>query len=72
MSSGNRSRLKSKTDESRDYNQNRRKEIREEDYSRMVHFFGGGLFSSSGFFPLSAIALGFSWRKTRGIEMMEV
>jgi hypothetical protein len=29
-----------------------------EDYSRMVHFFGGGLFSSHGVFPLSAMALG--------------
>jgi hypothetical protein len=47
--------------------------MREEDYSRMVRFFDGGLFSSNGFFPLSAIALGFSWRrKTRGNEMMEV
>jgi hypothetical protein len=47
--------------------------MREEDYSRMVRFFGGGLFSSSGFLPVSAIALGFSWRrKMRGREMMEV
>jgi hypothetical protein len=29
-----------------------------EDYSRMVRFFDGGLFSSRGFFPLSAMALG--------------
>jgi hypothetical protein len=29
-----------------------------EDYSRMFHFFGGGLFSSHGVFPLSAMALG--------------
>jgi hypothetical protein len=31
----------------------------EKDYSRMVRFFGGGLFSSHGFFPLFAMALGF-------------
>jgi hypothetical protein len=31
------------------------------------------MFSSQGFFPLSAMALGFSWRrKTRGSETMEV
>jgi hypothetical protein len=33
--------------------------MRREDYSRMVHFFDGRLFSSRGFFPLSAMALGF-------------
>jgi hypothetical protein len=33
--------------------------MREEDYSQMVCFFGGGLFSSHGFFPLSAMAWGF-------------
>jgi hypothetical protein len=40
----------------------------------MVRFFGGKLFSSSGCFPLSAMALGvFFWkRRTRGREMMEV
>jgi hypothetical protein len=32
--------------------------MREEDYSRAVRLFGGGLFSSHGFFPLSAMALG--------------
>jgi hypothetical protein len=44
------------------------------DYSQMVHFFDGKLFSSSGFFPLSAMALGvFFWRRrTTGSEMMEV
>jgi hypothetical protein len=47
--------------------------MREGDYSRMVRLFSGELLSSHGFFPLSAMALGFSWRrKTRGIEMMEV
>jgi hypothetical protein len=45
-----------------------------EDYSRMVCFFGGRLFSSHGVFPLFAMALGvFFWRrKTRGNEMMKV
>jgi hypothetical protein len=32
--------------------------MRREDYSRMVHFFDEKLFSSSGFFPLSAMAMG--------------
>jgi hypothetical protein len=51
----------------------KRKEVRREDYSRMVRFFDGKLFSSSGCFPLSAMALGFFWkRRTRGREMMEV
>jgi hypothetical protein len=66
MSSGSRSRLKSKKDESRDYNQNQEKGMRREDYSRMVSFFDGKLFSSSGFFSLSAMALGvFSGRGGR-------
>jgi hypothetical protein len=40
----------------------------------MVRFFGGALFSSTGYFPLSAMALGvFLWRRgTKGREMMEV
>jgi hypothetical protein len=40
----------------------------------MVRFFDGALFSSTGFFPLSTMALGFFlWRRgTRGHEMMEV
>jgi hypothetical protein len=58
ISSGNRSRLKSKKDESRDCNQNQEKGMRIEDYSRMVRFFDGKLFSSNGFFPLSAMSLG--------------
>jgi hypothetical protein len=33
--------------------------MRREDYSRMVRFFDGKLFSWSGCFPLSAMALGF-------------
>jgi hypothetical protein len=33
--------------------------MRIEDYSRMVRLFDGKLFSSSGFFPLLAMALGF-------------
>jgi hypothetical protein len=32
--------------------------MRREDYSRMVRFFDGKLFSLSGCFPLSAMALG--------------
>jgi hypothetical protein len=73
ISSGKRLRLKSKTDESQDCNQNQEKGIREGDYSWMVCLFGIGLLFSHGFFPLSAMALGFSWRrKTRGREMMEV
>jgi hypothetical protein len=58
ISSGSRSRLKSKTDESRGCNQNQEKRMRREDYFRMVRFFDGKLFSSSGFPPLSAMALG--------------
>jgi hypothetical protein len=49
--------MKSKEDESRDCNQNQEKRMGREDYSRMVRFFGG-LFSSHGVFPLSAMALG--------------
>jgi hypothetical protein len=58
MSSGSRSRMKSKKDESRDCYQNQEKGMRREDYFQMVRFFDGKLFSSSGFFPLSAITLG--------------
>jgi hypothetical protein len=58
ISSGSRSRLKSKKDESRDCNRNQEKGMRRKDYSRMVRFFGRKLFSSSGCFPLSAMALG--------------
>jgi hypothetical protein len=47
--------------------------MRIEDYSRMVPFFDGKLFSSSGYFPLSAIALGFFLEEEdEGIEVMEV
>jgi hypothetical protein len=60
ISSSSRLRLKSKKDESRDCNQNQEKGMRREDYSRMVRFFDGELFFSSGLFPLSAMALGFS------------
>jgi hypothetical protein len=60
MSSGSRLKLKSKKDESRDCNQDQEKGMRREDYSRMVHFFDGRLFSSHGVFPLSAMALGVS------------
>jgi hypothetical protein len=58
ISSGNRSRLKSKRDESQDCNRNQEKGMRRKDYSIMVRFFDGKLFSSSGCFPLSAMALG--------------
>jgi hypothetical protein len=58
ISSCNKSRLKSKKDESRDCNRNQEKVMRREDYSRMVRFFDGKLFSSNGFFPLSAMASG--------------
>jgi hypothetical protein len=36
----------------------KRKEMRREDYSRMVRFIDGRLFSSHDVFPLSAMALG--------------
>jgi hypothetical protein len=40
--------------------------MRKEDYSQMVRFFDGKLFSSSGYFPLSAMTLGiFSGRGGR-------
>jgi hypothetical protein len=58
MSSGSRLKLKSKKDESRDCSQDREKGVRREDYSWIVRFFDGRLFSSRGFFPLSAMALG--------------
>jgi hypothetical protein len=66
ISSGSRSRLKSKKGESRDCNQNQEKGMRRKDYSRMVRFFGGKMFPSSGCFPLSAMAMGgFSGRGGR-------
>jgi hypothetical protein len=58
MSSGSRLKLKSKKDESRDCNQDQEKGMRRRDYSRMVRFFDGRLFSSHGVFHLSAMALG--------------
>jgi hypothetical protein len=58
ISSGSKLKLRSEKDESRDCNQDREKGMRRRDYSRMVRFFNGKLFSSSGFFPLSAMALG--------------
>jgi hypothetical protein len=36
----------------------KRERIEKKDYSRMVLFFDGALFSSTGCFPLSAMALG--------------
>jgi hypothetical protein len=58
MSSGSRLKLKSKKDESRDCDQDQERGMRRRDYSRIVRFFDGRLFSSRGFFPLSAMALG--------------
>jgi hypothetical protein len=58
MSSGSRLKLKSKKDESQDCNQDQEKGMGREDYSRIVRFFGGRLFSLHGVFPLSAMALG--------------
>jgi hypothetical protein len=74
ISSGSKSRLKSKEGESWDCNQEQEKRVRIKDYSWMVRFFSGKLFSSTGCFPLSAMSLGvFFWRRrTRGREMMEV
>jgi hypothetical protein len=73
MSSGSRLRLKSKKDESRDCNEEQGKGMRRKNYSWTVRFFGGGLFSSHGFFPLSTMALGLFWRRRmRRIEIMEV
>jgi hypothetical protein len=60
MSSGSRMRLKSKKDESRDCNQDQEKGMRREDYSRMVRFFDGGLFSSHGVSPNPPWLWGFS------------
>jgi hypothetical protein len=58
ISSGSKSRLKTKEGESWNCNQEQEKGVRRKDYSRMVRFFGGALFSSTGCFPLSAMALG--------------
>jgi hypothetical protein len=58
ISSDSRLKLKSKKDESRDCNQDLGKGMGKEDYSQMVCFFGGELFSSHGVFPLSVTALG--------------
>jgi hypothetical protein len=45
ISSGNRLKLRSEKDESRDCNQDQEKGMRRRDYSRMVRFFDGKLFS---------------------------
>jgi hypothetical protein len=46
--------------------ENQEKGVRRKDYSQMVRFFGGKLFSSSGCFPLSTMTLGvFSGRGGR-------
>jgi hypothetical protein len=55
-----------KKDESRDCNQDQKKGMGREDYSRMGRFFGRRLYSSCGVFPLSVMALGvFSGRGRR-------
>jgi hypothetical protein len=59
ISSGSKSRLTTKEGESWDCNWEQKKGLRWKTYSRMVCFFGGVLFSSTGCFPLSAMALGF-------------
>jgi hypothetical protein len=41
----------------------REKEWEEKDYSRMVRFLDGRLFSSHGVFPLSVMPLGFFMEK---------
>jgi geranylgeranyl pyrophosphate synthase len=48
ISSSSKSRLKTKEGESLDCNQEQEKRLRRKDYSRMVRFFGGALFSSTG------------------------
>jgi hypothetical protein len=56
---GSRLRLKSKKDESQDYNQDQEKGMGREDYSRKVRFFGGRLFSSPGVSPCPPWLWGF-------------
>jgi hypothetical protein len=55
ISFGSRLKLKSKKDESRD--------CRREDYSRMVRFFDGRLFSTHGVFPCPPWLWGFFLEK---------
>jgi hypothetical protein len=59
MPSGSRLKLKSKKDESRDCNQDQEKGMKREDYSRMVRFFDGRLFSSHDVFPCPPWLWGF-------------
>jgi hypothetical protein len=58
ISSGSKSRLKTKEGESWNCNREQEKGLRRKAYSRMVCFFGGALLSSTGCFPLSVMALG--------------
>jgi hypothetical protein len=58
ISSGSKSRLETKEGESWDCSREQEKVLGRKTYSRMVRFFGGTLLSSTGCFPLSAIALG--------------
>jgi hypothetical protein len=59
MSSGSRLKLKSKKDESRDCNQDQEEGLGREDYSQMVRFYGGRLFSSHGVSPCPPWLWGF-------------
>jgi hypothetical protein len=58
-SSGSKLRLKTKEGKSRDCSREQAERMRRKTYSRMVRFFDRALLSSTGFFPLSAMALGF-------------
>jgi hypothetical protein len=59
ISSGSKLRLKAKEGESWDCNREKGKMIEKKDYSRMIHFFDGALFSSTGCFPCSPWPWGF-------------
>jgi hypothetical protein len=58
ISSGSKSRLKTKENESWGCNQEQEKGLIRKAYSRMVCFFVGALLSLIGCFPFSAMALG--------------
>jgi hypothetical protein len=68
ISSGSKSRLKTKEGESWDCSREQEKGLRRKAYSRMVRFFGGALLSSTGYFPLSAMALGVFSSREAGWE----
>jgi hypothetical protein len=58
ISFGSKSRLRAKEGESWDCNREQQKRIEKKDYSWIVCFFDAALFSSTGCFPLSTMALG--------------